>query len=79
MNDISDILRGLLDSYGNTSKLETEFLLLLRSDDELNAEYKLWCDSHGYSKKTGFREYLDEIIESRDSIWDNYKEFGNEI
>jgi len=79
MNDISELLRSLLDKHGNTDQLDAEFLMLIQSDDELKREYKMWCNAHGYSKREGYRNYIDELVESQDSIWDNYKEFGNEI
>ncbi len=79
MNDISEILRELLDRCGNTSVLDIEFKEMLRCDDELKTEYKSWCNAHGYSRRDGYREYINELVESQDSIWDNYKEYGNEI
>ena len=79
MNDISEILHEMLDRYGPSSQIDEEFLAILNSDNELNDEYKAWCKSHGYATKNGFREYINELIESRDSLWDNYKEYGNEI
>ena len=36
-------------------------------------------DENGYSVKDGYRDFIDEIIESQDSYWDNYQEFGNNI
>ena len=79
MNDISEILRELLDRYGNSNRLDREFDRMLQADEILREDYDEWCDVHGYSLATGFRDYIDEFVESQDSIWDNYKEFGNEI
>lgn len=79
MNDISDLLRELLDRYGNTDQLDIEFNALLQADDDLKSDYKKWCTAHGYSKRNGYHMFIDELVESKDSIWDNYKEFGNEI
>ena len=31
------------------------------------------------SVKDGYRDFINEIIESQDSYWDNYQEFGNNI
>ena len=52
---------------------------MLQADEILREDYEEWCDVHGYSLATGYRDYVDEFVESQDSIWDNYKEFGNEI
>ena len=36
-------------------------------------------EENGYSVKDGYRDFINEIIESQDSYWDNYQEFGNNI
>ncbi len=79
MYDISDLLRELLDRYSNTSDLDDEFRRMLRDDSNLADEYAEWCDEHGYKKSTGFRDFINEIVESQDSFWDSYQEFGNNI
>lgn len=79
MNDISDILRELLDRHSNTSALDREFKRLLRDDPTLQDDYAEWCEDHGYKQETGFRDFIDEIVESQDSFWDSYHEFGNNI
>ena len=40
MNDISELLRELLDKHGNTDQLDMEFQMLLQSDDELKVADK---------------------------------------
>ena len=77
MNDISEILRALLDRYSNTSELDTEFQDMLRDDKQLKADYEQWCEELGYNVRDGYREFINEIVESQDSIWDNYREFDN--
>ena len=52
---------------------------MLRDDPALEDDYAEWCDEHGYKKATGFRDFINEIVESQDSFWDNYQEFGNNI
>lgn len=79
MNDISDILQALLDRYSNTSDLDLEFQRMLREDPSFKEDYSQWCDDNGYSMKTGYRDYINEIIESQDSFWDQYREFGDDI
>ena len=79
MNDISDLLRELLDRYSNTDELDREFRRMLRDDPNLRDEYEVWCDDHGYKTSTGFRDFIDEIVESQDSFWDTSHEFGNNI
>ncbi|MBP3737495.1 MAG: hypothetical protein IJ775_02300 [Muribaculaceae bacterium] len=77
MNDISEILRALLDRYSNTSELDSEFHDMLRDDEQLNADYAQWCDERGYNVRNGYRDFINEIVESQDSIWDDYREFDN--
>ncbi len=77
MNDISEILRELLDKYSNTRDLDDAFHDMLRADERLFSDYKAWCRDHGYSKSSGYRDFINEIVESQDSLWDNYREFDN--
>ena len=73
MNDISDLLRELLDRYSNTPELDQEFERMRREDEEFDKEYIVWCEENGYSVKDGYRDFINEIIESQDSYWDNYR------
>lgn len=79
MYDISEILRELLDRYSNTSDLDYEFERMRREKEGFEDEYAVWCDENGYTVKDGYRDFINEIVESQDSIWDNYQEFGNNI
>lgn len=79
MYDINDILRELLDRYSNTPELDMQFDRMMREDEEFVKEYTVWCEDNGYNIKDGYRDFINEIIESQDSYWDNYQEFGNNI
>jgi len=79
MNDIPDILRELLDRYDSLEVVEQTFKQMTHSDDQLATDYRQWCRAQGYSVRNGCREYINELVDSRDSIWDNYKEYGNDI
>ena len=79
MNDISEILRELLDRYSNTLELDQEFERMRRMDEQFEKDSAMWCEDNGYSLKDGYRDFINEIIESQDSYWDNYQEFGNNI
>ena len=79
MNDISEILRELLDRFSNTSDLDREFERMRREIEGFEDDYSVWCDENGYNIKDGYRDFIDEIVESQDSFWDNYQEFGNNI
>ncbi len=74
MNDISDILRALLDQYSRADDVDREFKQMLNSDSNLMTDYREWCESMGYSVSSGYKDYVDELIDSRNSIWDNIDE-----
>ncbi len=74
MNDISDILRSLLDRYSMASDAEAEFASMLEQDATLKSDYDVWCEANGYDVKTGYQDYVDELMDSRDSIWINLNE-----
>ncbi len=74
MNDIADILRTLLDRNSRASEAEREFREMMREDKNLKQDYKDWCEEQGYDIKSGYQDYIDELIESRDSIWDDIDE-----
>ena len=66
MNDISEILRELLDRYSNTPELDQEFERMRREVDGFEADDIIGTLAH-------------KAVESQDSYWDNYQEFGNNI
>ena len=73
-DDISDILRALLDRCANATEAEHEFARMLRDDSHLKRDYAEWCDAQGYDTKTGYQDFIDEMLEDQDSIWDNLNE-----
>ena len=50
-----------------------------REVDGFEDDYATWCDENGYNIKDGYLDFVNEIVESQDSYWDNYQEFGNNI
>ena len=48
MNDISDMLRELLDRYSNTPELDEEFERMRRDDEEFDKDYTVWCEENGF-------------------------------
>lgn len=79
MNDIEEILRALLDRYSNTRQLDNEFARMRREDASVEEAYIQWCEDNGLDVESGYREFVNEIVESQDSYWDSYREFGNDI
>lgn len=71
MYDITEILRTLLDQHSQVTIVDREFERMLANDEDLKQDYKDWCEENGYELKSGYQEYLDELIESRDSLWED--------
>ncbi|MBR5086285.1 MAG: hypothetical protein IKX31_04675 [Muribaculaceae bacterium] len=74
MNDISEILRALLDQFARTSEVEREFASMMNNDAQLKEDYHLWCDEMGYDRKTGYQDFIDEQMQDRDEFWDAMNE-----
>lgn len=76
--DIEDIIRTIIDQNRSIDFVESEFQRMLNDDAEIKAAYQEWCDDLGLSPKTGYIEYIEEIMESRNSVWDTLSEFGDD-
>lgn len=72
--DINEILQSLLDRLSRVSEVDSEFQRMIDNDPALMAEYEEWCAGNGYDTRTGYQDYVDELMESRDSVWDNMNE-----
>lgn len=75
MNDISELLQSLLTQHRSADIVESEFKKMLYEDEDVKKQYKEWCETLGYSEKTGYREYIEEILETQESIWDTINEY----
>ena len=74
MNDISEILRTLLDQFARTSEVEQEFASMMNNDPQLKEDYSVWCDDMGYDVKTGYQDFIDEQLLDRDEFWEDLNE-----
>lgn len=74
MNDISEILRALLDQLSNTEEVEREFVDMMNEDPQLQEDYKQWCEDLGLSLKTGYQDFIDEQMQDREDFWDSMSE-----
>ena len=48
---------------------------MIADDPDLKAEYKEWCEEMGYSERTGFTEYAEELIRSQEEKWDSLTDY----
>jgi hypothetical protein len=74
MNDISEILRTLLDQYSRVSEMEREFVDMMNNDPQLREDYNMWCEEYGYDPKSGYIDFLDEQLRDRDEFWETLEE-----
>lgn len=74
MNDISEILRALLDQYSSSHEAERRFVEMMNEDAQLKEDYRLWCDDMGYDNKTGYQDFIDEQMLNRDEFWETLAE-----
>ena len=72
--DINEILQSLLDRLSRVSEVDREFQRMIDKDPALMECYEEWCESNGYDTRTGYQDYVDELRESRDSVWDSMNE-----
>ncbi len=75
MTYISDLLKSLLEHNRSAELAENEFRKLMAEDENLKENYSEWCETLGYDIKTGFIDYMDELIEMRADIWDSLNEY----
>ena len=73
--DIEDTIQAIIDQHRSIDFVESEFLCMLNEDEELKAKYIKRCYELGYSPKTGYMDYIEEILESQDSVWNSLTEF----
>ena len=62
----------ILNTWGNDT------LRKALDDEKLKEAYMDWCEELGLSPKTGYVDYIEEILESENSVWDSLSEFGED-
>ncbi len=77
MNDIEDLLRELLDRHGSGEALDREFRQMLDEDNALNDEYRAWCRERSLRPRNGYREFVLQLLEQREDVWNDYTEFDS--
>lgn len=75
MNDITDFFRDLLTQHRSIDIAYTELVRLLEDDEELQNDYREWCEENGYSEKKGFLIFCDDYIDSQASIWESLNDY----
>lgn len=78
MTDILEIFNHYIETTPSIAEAESEFKHAVAEDSELRGVYREWCRENGSSTKNGFRDYCDELIDERNSVWDHLADADNE-
>ena len=69
----------MLKQFVNIDMVEREFQRHLHEDPEMKAAYKAWCDEMGYTTKNGYKDHIQEYLESKENAWDSLKQFEDDF
>ncbi len=75
MNDITELFQSIIDQTGAIDIAIAEFKRMLADDSDLKTQYKEWCEETGYTERTGFAEYAEEYVRSREEKWDSLTDY----
>ena len=78
MNDITALFEQIILQSDALDVAISEFKMKLADDPEFKQNYKEWCESKGYSERTGFKEYAEEFIREREEKWDSLTDYDQE-
>ena len=78
MTDIAKLLQSLIEQHRSSDIVESEFKRMLNEEPGLKEIYNSWCEENGYSPRNGYKEYIQEIFDSQESIWDSFISFEDE-
>lgn len=73
--EITDYFRHIIEQYGSYDIARAEFFHHIDDDPALHEQYAEWCEENGYSERNGFDEFIEQHINSADSVWDSLNDF----
>lgn len=73
--DIETFITDLIDQSGSYDIARAEFNRILADDSELLAQYREWCEDNGYAERNGFDEFVEQLRDSNDSVWDSLNDY----
>lgn len=76
--DIEYTIQAIIDQHRSFDFVQSEVQRRLNEDSDFKEAYLEWCENLGLSPKTGYIELIEEILESRNSVWDTLSEFGDD-
>lgn len=76
--DILKYMMNLIHESDSIDIAQAEFKRMLSDDADLRTAYRGWCESEGYSERTGFADLCHEYIEGRNEMWDSLNDYDDE-
>ncbi|MEE1207140.1 MAG: hypothetical protein UHP27_03090 [Muribaculaceae bacterium] len=76
-SDITQYFVSLLETHRSIDLANSEFRHMLDEDPQLKESYRTWCDENGHSPRHGFRDFADEYLSDRESVWESLNDFDN--
>lgn len=73
--DIVTFFTDIINQAGSYDIARAEFFRIIADDDELQQQYREWCEENGFSERKGFDEFIDQRIDSHDSIWSSLNDY----
>lgn len=73
--DIVTFFTDIINQAGSYDIARAEFFRIIADDEELLQQYREWCDENGFSERKGFDEFIDQHIDSHDSVWSSLNDF----
>lgn len=73
--DIVSFFTDIIDQAGSYDIARAEFFRIIADDEELQQQYREWCDENGFSERKGFDEFIDQRIDSHDSVWSSLNDY----
>lgn len=73
--DIVTFFTDIIDQAGSYDIARAEFFRIIADDEELQQQYREWCDENGFSERKGFDEFIDQRIDSHDTVWSSLNDY----
>lgn len=70
MENIEEFFESLLAQHHSIDIADSDFKKMLAEDPELKEDYSEWCHLVGSTERLGFRDWCEEYLESKDSVWE---------
>lgn len=77
-NDIVSYMVQLLEDSRTIDVADAEFRRIMADDPLMRDAYREWCLENGYNPRTGFRDYAEEYLENRESVWDSLNDYDED-